>query len=217
MSKSLANARKEVIVIESNSTDGTRQLVQRYQGHADYQLILQDKPRGKGHAVRAGLAVAQGDILMIQDADLEYDLNDYDDVLAPVLDGRAAFVLGSRHKGQFKIRQFTDKAVLAFYVNSGHVVLTAMLNLLYHAHMTDPFTMYKVFRRECIQGMDFECNGFDFDWELVTKLLRAGYQPLEVPVNYRSRSFSEGKKISLWRDPLVGLRAMLKYRFWKKP
>jgi hypothetical protein len=98
-------------------------------------------------------------------------------------------------------------------MNFGHLFFTGLFNVVYGTRLRDPFTMYKVFRRECLSGLTFESNRFDFDWELVGKLVRSGYVPLEIPVNYSSRSFSEGKKVSFWRDPLTWFRACLKYRF----
>jgi hypothetical protein len=98
-------------------------------------------------------------------------------------------------------------------MNVGHVFFTGLFNVVYGTRLRDPFTMFKVFRRDCIHGLTFESNRFDFDWELVGKLVRAGYRPLEIPVNYRSRSFAEGKKVSFFRDPLTWIRACFKYRF----
>ncbi len=210
--KQLADMDKEIVIVESNSTDGTREIAERYRDHPEVTLILEDRPRGKGHAVRQGLARAKGDIILIQDADLEYDLNDYDALLAPVLAYEAPFVLGRRHGMSWKMRQFNDQPGLANFLNVGHVFFTTFLNVLYGQRMQDPFTMYKVFRRDCLHGLEFECSRFDFDVELVTKLLRKGYTPLEIPVNYRSRSFNEGKKVNVLRDPLTWLWAGLKYR-----
>jgi glycosyltransferase involved in cell wall biosynthesis len=212
LDKQLPGMDKEVIVVESNSRDGTRELALRYAAHPEVTLILEDQPRGKGHAVRQGIMRARGDIVMIQDADLEYDLNDYEELIAPLLTHAVPFVLGGRHGGGLKMRQFTDQPLLAAMMNLGHVAFTSMLNLFYRRRMQDPFTMYKVFRRECLYGLEFECNRFDFDVELLSKLLRKGYDPVEIPVNYRARSFSEGKKVSVLRDPWTWLRAGFKYR-----
>ncbi len=211
--KQINNADKEIIVVESNSSDNSRQLVMSYTDYPDIKIILQEKARGKGNAVREGLDHATGDIIIIQDADLEYDLNDYEALLEPVAAYRRPFVLGSRHGGKWKMRHFTDQTSLSTYFNFGHVLFTALLNLLYGQHMKDPFTMFKVFRRDCLYNLKFECNRFDFDFELVIKLLRKGYTPLEIPVNYYSRSFKEGKKVRMFRDPLTWLRATFKYRF----
>ena len=203
---------REIILVESNSTDGTRELVAGFDSTPGVKILWQERPRGKGHAVRAGLAVANGDIMLIQDADLEYDLNDYDVLLEPLLTGRAAFVLGSRHGGRMRMRQFQEQKVLGEALNVAHVLLAGFINVLYGQSMKDPFTMFKVFRRECLYGLQFECNRFDFDHELVIKLVLKGYRPLEIPVNYCARSFRQGKKISFFRDPPGLIAADLKYR-----
>jgi SAM-dependent methyltransferase len=223
LDKSIPHVDIHIVVVESNSTDGTRAEVQLFDGHPRVTVVYQDSPRGKGHAVRAGLACATGDYILIQDADLEYDLNDYEPLLQPIMTGAVAFVLGSRHGSNgrsWKIRRFTDQAGLSQVMNLGHLAFTALFNLVYGTRLKDPFTMFKVFRRDCLHGLTFESNRFDFDWELVGKLVRAGYRPVEIPVNYRSRSFSEGKKVSFFRDPLTWIRACFKYRFvrlYKKP
>ncbi len=201
----------EVIVVESNSTDGSREIAREYERHPRFRVVLEERPRGKGFAVRTGLAHATGDVVLIQDADLEYDFLDYAMLLRPVLDGRAAFVLGTRHAGQWKIRKFAQHR-LADLMNLAHWVLVFVMNRLYRQSMTDPFTMFKVFRADCLAGLEFECNRFDFDIEIVCKLLRKGYTPLEIPVNYQARSFEEGKKVRIFRDPLTWIRAMWKYR-----
>jgi glycosyltransferase involved in cell wall biosynthesis len=203
---------REIILIESNSTDGTRGLVAGFAATPGVRIIYQDRPLGKGYAVRAGLAVATGDIVLIQDADLEYDLNDYDALLEPLLSDRAAFVLGCRHGGRFRMRRFPQQRLLGEVLNVAHVLLAGLINVLYGQNMKDPFTMFKVFRRDCLYGLEFECNGFDFDHELVIKLVLKGYRPLEIPVNYCARSFSQGKKIRLFRDPPALIAADLKYR-----
>lgn len=204
---------REIIVVESNSTDGTREIVQRYQAHPEVKIVLQERPRGKGNAVRTGFTHATGDVILIQDADLEYDLNDYQILLEPLLSRQALFVLGTRHGGSWKMRQFGDQRGLDTLLNLGHLFFTALINVLYRQHMTDPFTMFKVFYRDCLYGLEFECNRFDFDHELVIKLVRKGYRPLEIPVNYRSRSFKEGKKVRMVRDPLSWLWVDVKYLF----
>lgn len=204
----------EVIIVESNSTDGTRAIVESYRDRPNVRVILEDRPRGKGHAVRTGLAAATGDIILIQDADLEYDLADYDPLLAPIVAGERSFMLGSRHgKGGFKIRSFDDQPIRAFVLNSAHWSFTFLINVSLGIWLRDPFTMYKVFRRDALQGVTLTCNRFDFDWELLIKLVRAGHRPREIPVSYNSRSFAEGKKIRMFRDPLTWLWAWVKARF----
>ena len=215
LAKTIEGLDIEVILVESNSTDGSRELVLRYKSHPRVRLILEDEAKGKGHAVRSGLKAATGDIVLFQDADLEYDIDDYDALTAPLLRFQNNFVLGSRHsvgKNRWKIREFSDSPGLAAFFNLGHVLFLTLFNVLYSQRLTDPFTMFKVFRRECLYGLDFECNRFDFDYEIVIKLLRKGYKPLELPVNYKSRSMKEGKKVTVFRDPLTWIRALLKFR-----
>lgn len=221
LAKQMDGIDREIIIVESNSKDGTQEIAKHYQHHPDVRLVLQDRPKGKGNAVRLGFEHAGGDIILIQDADLEYDLNDYEALLENVISYRSLFVLGARHGGNWKMRRFASKWSLATLLNLGHIFFVKLINLLYRQHLSDPFTMYKVFRRDCIFGIEFECNRFDFDHELVIKLIRKGYEPLEIPVNYWSRSFKEGKKVRLFRDPLRWLWVDLKYRFmpsssWRK-
>jgi hypothetical protein len=204
---------KEIIVVESGSTDGTRNAVRAIQALPNVRVIWQDRPLGKGFAVRAGLREATGDFVVIQDADLEYDLNDYAILLEPLIKGSEAFVIGSRHGATgWKIRSFSDSLGLASVLNVGHLIFTALVNTLFNQSLSDPFSMFKVFRRDCIYGLAFQCNRFDFDFELLIKLIRKGYRPLEIPVNYTSRSFAEGKKVSMAHDPLTWLRVLLRLR-----
>jgi glycosyltransferase involved in cell wall biosynthesis len=203
---------RQIILVESNSTDGTREQVAGFAATPGVQVIWQDRPRGKGNAVRAGLEVASGDVVLIQDADLEYDLDDYDALLEPLLDDRAAFVLGSRHSGTVRMRKFTDQPLLGALLDAAHLFFTGVINTLYRQKLRDPFTMFKVFRRDCLYGLEFECDRFDFDHELLIKLLLKGYRPVEIPVNYCSRSFKQGKKIRFFRDPPTWIAADLKYR-----
>ena len=213
LAKRVAGLDLEIIVVESASTDGTREIVARYADHPRVRIVWQDQARGKGHAVRAGLEQVRGDYVLIQDADLEYDLEDYEALLQPLVDGRAAFVLGARHGGvAWKMRQFSGQPLLSGIMNLAHLFFRVLINVFFGTRMRDPFTMYKVFRRDCLCGLRFECNRFDFDFEIVLKFLRKGYKPLEIPVNYRSRSFAEGKKVSFLRDPLTWLRALVKCR-----
>jgi len=214
LAKEVPGWRLEIILVESNSTDGTRDIVCSYETHPRVKIILEDRPRGKGHAVRAGFEHATGDVILIQDADLEYDLNDYDVLLAPLAAGRQSFVLGSRHgTGGWAIRKFSDQPVQALILNCAHWGFTLMINVSLGIWLRDPFTMYKVFRRDCLEGLTFECNRFDFDWELLIKLVRKGHRPIEIPISYKSRSFKEGKKISMFRDPVTWIWALAKFRF----
>jgi hypothetical protein len=213
LAKPLANARMEVIIVESNSTDGSRQIVNSFEQHDGVKIILQPNPRGKGFAVREGLAAATGDIILIQDADLEYDLDDYEGLLEPLMAWQSMFVLGSRHQSGWKMRKFTDAPLMAAVLNMGHQFFRTLMNVALRAQMTDPFTMFKVFRRDALFGIDLKSNRFDLDIELVMKLVRKGYVPVEIPVNYTSRSFAEGKKVSFVRDGMTWIATILGYRF----
>jgi SAM-dependent methyltransferase len=217
LSKHIADLEMEIILVESNSTDGTRQALLPYADHPQVKLILEERPRGKGRAVRTALKHATGDFILIQDADLEYDVEDYDALLEPLIEGREALVLGSRHGGRawWKMRKFTDQPFLALFTNCGHWFFTMLLNVLFNQRLKDPFTMFKVFRRDCLTGLSFRCNRFDFDIELLVKLIRKGYRPVEIPVNYRSRSYKQGKKVNALRDPWTWLRALAWLRLVK--
>jgi len=215
LAKEIPGWELEIIIVESNSTDGSRAVVQAYADHPRVTLLLQDRPRGKGFAVREGFARASGEILLIQDADLEYSLDDYERLIRPIAEGQHRFVLGSRHAAGsgFALRQFADQPVHAFVLNCAHWTFATLINVSCGVWLRDPFTMYKVFHRDCIAGLRFESNRFDFDWELLIKLIRRGHRPIEIPVQYRSRSFKEGKKIAVFRDPLTWLWALAKFRF----
>ena len=210
----LEGAQIELIVVESNSNDGSREIVQGYSDHPRVTCIFEDSPQGKGHAIREGLRHARGDVLIIQDADLEYDFEDYHSLVEPILRGREAFILGSRHGGRnhWKLRRFT-KPLLAKLYNIAHVLVTAYINMLFGLRLRDPQTMFKVFRRDCMEGIQFSGNYFNFDYELLLTIVRKGYKPTEIPVNYRSRSHAEGKKIRMWRDAPLGLWTITKLRF----
>ncbi|MDI1320100.1 MAG: glycosyltransferase family 2 protein [bacterium] len=211
--KRIAGWELEIIIVESNSTDGTREIVNTYASLPHVRIILEERPRGKGHAVRNGLGHATGDVILIQDADLEYDLADYEKLLVPFTANTHTFVLGSRHGDSLFIRKFDEQVLHAFVLNAGHWFFTALVDVSLGLTLRDPFTMYKVFRRECLTGLTFESNRFDFDWELLIKLVRKGHIPVEIPVKYTSRSFKEGKKVSMFRDPPNWLWAWAKYRF----
>ena len=212
------NLEKELIIIESNSTDGTREIVKRFvSAHAGVKLILQPKPRGKGNAVREGFIAATGDIILIQDGDLEYDTKDYPLLIQPILDGKTDFVLGSRHlaAGSWKIRNFGNTKIRSLLMNFGGIFFHGVFNLVYGQSLTDPTTMYKVFRRRCLENLHLVSDRFDFDFELLGKLIRAGYTPFEVPILYSSRGFQDGKKIRVFRDPFTWIWAIFRFRFGK--
>jgi hypothetical protein len=205
---------RELIIVESNSTDGTRDVVRAYEQRDGVRVIYEDAPRGKGHAVRTGLRAVTGSIVLIQDADFEYDVDDYDALLSPILQHRTHFVLGSRSLGldDWKIRRFEGTPVRRFVLNAAQVAFSITFNALYQQRVTDMNTMFKVFRTHCLDGIDLECDRFDLDVELVCKIVKNGYDAFEVPVNYVSRGFAEGKKVSFIKDAVPCYVAMFRYR-----
>jgi len=208
---------REVIIVESNSTDGTREIVQRYENHPGVRVVYEDRPRGKGHAVRTGLQHVTGTIVLIQDSDFEYDIEDYDALLEPLLQRKAMFVLGSRSLGldDWKVRKYDSTPIRGALLNFAQVMFAKTYNVLYQQRATDVNTMFKVFRSECLDGLDLHSNGFELDIELACKLARNGNSPMEVPVNYIARGFEDGKKIRFWRDAVPSYFALYRYRFTK--
>ena len=209
---------KELIVVDGASSDGTREaLLSLVQPRAaeipggadgDLVLVLEDKARGKGRAVRTGFERATGDIVMVQDADLELDPSEIPSLLAPIVEGRTDVVFGSRFKGR-------GRGATPLVGYAGNLALTWAANLLFFARLTDILTCYKVIRAPVARSLDLRCNGFDLDAEITCRLLRNGHRIIEVPVTYRARGSDEGKKLS----PGVGwsvLRAIVRTRFSSK-
>lgn len=208
---------KEVIVVESNSTDGSREIVRGFEGRPGLRVVYEDAPGGKGNAVRKGLAEARGSICLIQDADFEYDLDDYDALLEPILRHRTSFVLGSRSLGldDWKVRRYASKTK-AFLMNFAQLLFAKTFNVLYQQRTTDINTMFKVFRRECIEAVRFRGGGFNFDIELVCQIVAGGFSPMEVPVNYVARSFDEGKKINFLTEFYPSYAMLFRCRFSRR-
>jgi len=207
----------ELIIVESNSTDSTREKLQLYSDHPSITLITQEKALGKGNAVREGFKHASGEIYLIQDADNEYSLDDYPALLEPLLNHESDFVLGTRHRVGEAMRVLDDEFVNAKILNFGHRIFVIFFNFIYRTQLTDPFTMFKVFRAECIDGLTFHANRFDFDWELVGKLVRRNHLPLEIPISYKARGFDQGKKVSWFIDPLTWIFAAIRFRLESLP
>jgi glycosyltransferase involved in cell wall biosynthesis len=219
----LPGIKKQFVIIESNSRDGSREVVQAFARDKDNViLILEDAPGGKGTAMRKGFAAATGDIILIQDADLEYDVADYPKLVEPILAGRTDFVLGSRHSDDTGlvfagVRQFEgEERIFAYFMNFGELLFHGSFNLLYGTRLKDPTTMYKVFRRGLLSEVHLTGEYFELDWEIVGKFVRKGHIPLEVPITYKSRSLKEGKKVSVRRDVLRWVWMLLKVRFTPK-
>ena len=196
----------EIIIVDDGSTDGTRDILPAIaEDHPHVKLILHEKNSGKGSAVRTGIAAATMDLVLIQDADLEYDPEDYVALLKPILTGKADVVYGSRFLGG-------PRKAAMFWHMVANKTLTLMTNILYNSILTDMETCYKVFKRELIQSIPLRAKRFDFEPEITSKLLKRGVRIYEVPISYDSREYSEGKKIGL-KDAFEAVWTLLKYRF----
>lgn len=205
----------EFVIVESNSKDGTRDIAMQYKDRDNVCLVLEDRPAGKGNGVLNGIKHASGNYIAIQDGDLEYDVEDYDKLLQPIIDDETLFVLGSRYrKEDWHMRKFTgQKAWLADYLNLGQTFLTWLINTACGCRLQDPFTMYKIFHKDCMYGVNFIGGNFGLDWELVIRFIRKGYVPVELPISYKARSYEEGKHIALIGTPIEGLKSLWHCRF----
>lgn len=201
----LGDLDKEIIVVDDCSTDGTGDIL-KLEADSSIKVIRHEKNQGKGAAVRTGLANATGDMIIIQDADLEYDPEDYLKLVDPILKGKATVVYGSRFTG--------ERRNMMFWHFLGNRFLSLVTNVLYNTTLSDMETCYKLFSREAIDGITIKSNKFDFEPEITAKLLRRGVRIYEVPISYTGREMDEGKKIS-WKDAFPALWALTKYRFVK--
>jgi glycosyltransferase involved in cell wall biosynthesis len=214
---------EEVIVVDDASTDGTRQILERLQSLqangqqqaeiaagqavlplAGIRFLFQDRNYGKGAALRRGFAEASGDILLVQDADLEYDPKDYPKLLEPILDGRADVVYGSRFLGG-------PQRVHLFWHYVGNRFLTLLSDMITNLKLTDMETCYKVFRSQVIKGMQLKSNRFGFEPEVTAKIAKGNWRIYEVPISYSGRTYEEGKKVT-WRDGVAALYCILRFR-----
>ncbi len=211
----LKNITKEIIIVNDSSTDNTKTVIENYKNQINFKLLHNKRNSGKGFSVRRGLKIATGDIILIQDADLEYEINEYPEVLEPILKKKTQFVLGSRHLNTkpWKTHSFLDSKIYARVLNAGAVFYSKLVNLVLGTNLTDPGTMYKVFTKDCLEGVNLKSNHFDIDWEIVTKFVKKGIVPIEVPITYKSRSPKEGKKIKLFRDGILIFWAIIRYKF----
>jgi len=195
---------KEIILVDDGSTDGSRQLLEEYAKADDVRALFHERNRGKGAAIQTGLGAAERDLVIIQDADLEYDPREYSKLIQPVLDGKADVVYGSRFKGSEAQR------VLYFWHYLGNKLLTLLSNAFTNLNLTDMETCYKLFRREVVQGIEIEESRFGFEPEITAKIARGGWRIYEVGISYAGRTYDEGKKIG-WRDGFRAVWCILKY------
>ena len=197
---------KEIIIVDDASTDGTRDLLKKYEEQERFKVIYQSKNAGKGSALRAGFDKAEGEIIIVQDADLEYDPKEYPILLEPILDGRADVVYGSRFLGG-------THRVFFFWHYVGNKVLTTLSNMCTNLCLTDMETGYKVFRRTVLDSFILKCNRFGFEPEFTSKVARHAFRIYEVPISYSGRGYEEGKKID-WKDGVAALWFIFRFRFF---
>lgn len=196
----------DVVLVDDGSNDGSRDVAEQLAAaHPEVRLFRQPRNLGKGAALRRGFAEVRGEIVLIQDADLEYNPADYPQLLVPILDGRADVVYGSRFLG-------SPHRVHMFWHYAGNRLLTLLSNVLNDLNLTDMETCYKAFRREVLDGLELRANRFAFEPEFTARVARRGLRIYEVPVSYSGRSYAEGKKIT-WRDGVSALWAIFRYRF----
>jgi len=196
---------KEIILVDDFSTDGTRAILEGYENKENFKVLYHNRNQGKGAALRTGFSNVSGDIIIIQDADLEYNPSDYGTLLEPILDGRADVVYGSRFLGG-------PHRVLFFWHYVGNLFLTTFSNMLTNVNLTDMETGYKVFTKEVKERLTFKCDRFGFEPEFTAKVAKNNFRIYEVPISYSGRDYSEGKKIT-WKDGVAAIWYIFKFRF----
>ena len=196
--------RVELVAVDDASTDGTRELLERLARERGFKLLLQEKNRGKGAAVRRGIVEAKGDVIVVQDADLEYSPEEYPELIDLIVRGKADAVFGSRFIGRHRCFLFTHYLANLF--------LNLVTNVLYNTTMTDMETCFKAVRADLLKALDLKSDRFGIEPEITAKLFKRGARVYEVPITYEGRDYSEGKKIS-WKDGFPALWTLVKYRF----
>jgi glycosyltransferase involved in cell wall biosynthesis len=201
---------KEIVVVDDGSEDGTREKLKAWDGRDGVRVLLHAANQGKGRALRTAMAEARGEVLIIQDADLEYDPADYASILRPIESGRADVVFGSRFRGG------PENRVQNFWHTVGNRLLTLIANVFTDLNLTDMATCYKAFHRRVVPSLDLESKRFGIDAEITVKVARGGFRIFEVPVSYFARSRAEGKKIRL-SDGFSALGALVRYTLERRP
>lgn len=205
----LKNLDKEVIVIDDFSTDGTREKLRKAK-YKNIKIIFHEKNKGKGAAIKTGLKHATGNIIIFQDADLEYDINDYHKLVKPIVDGIADVVYGSRFLGK-KTKFLGHKAFMPLnYI--GNKMLIVLTNILFRTNLTDMDTCYTVFKSNIIKNLKLKSDSFEITPEITAKILKKGIRICEVAINYSGRDYSEGKKLNRWKDGLKAAYCLAKYK-----
>ncbi|MBS3136768.1 glycosyltransferase family 2 protein [Candidatus Woesearchaeota archaeon] len=204
----IGGIKKEIILIDDGSTDGTTDIIKRLKG--DYIKCFHKKNSGKGAALKTGIQAATGDFIIFQDADLEYDPFDYPKLLEPILNKKANVVFGSRFGQHDSTKMKANQWHPMHFV--GNKGLTIFFNLLYGTQLSDVEPCYKLFRAQILKNMPVQSNGFEYDIELMCKIVKKGHKIVQLPIRYNPRSFEEGKKIN-WKDGIIAFKTMIKNRF----
>lgn len=199
--------KKEIIVVDDHSTDGTKEILKNYPQDEEVKVFFHKKNKGKGSAIRTALPYVKGEVVVIQDADLEYEPENLLNLLKPILENKAEVVYGSRI-----LDPHNEKSYLRYFL--GGKFLTFLANLLYNAKLTDESTCYKMFRAEILKDLDLKCKRFEFCPEVTAKVRKRGVQIFEVPISYIPRKIEHGKKVR-WKDGLEAIWTLIKYRFVK--
>jgi glycosyltransferase involved in cell wall biosynthesis len=208
----------ELVIVDDHSTDGTRELLRRYENDADVRIVYKPQNEGKGAALRTGFSEARGDVVVVQDADLEYDPRDLVRLIRPIVEDRGDVVFGSRYlddrneSEEFRRRRQRDFSLLH---RLGNGVLTCASNCFTGLKLTDMETCYKAFRREVIQRIELQQDRFGFEPEITAKVARRGHRVCEIPISYQPRTYAEGKKIGL-RDALQAFSCIVQYGVWER-
>jgi glycosyltransferase involved in cell wall biosynthesis len=196
---------KEIVIVDDASRDGTGEWIEKYVSqNPDVKFKKHNVNMGKGSAIKTAIDMATGDVIVIQDADLEYNPEDYKILLVPILEGKTNVVYGSRN-----LRKNKSYSWIYYF---GNEVLTEITNILYDTHLTDMETCYKMFTKEVVKGMNLHAKRFDFEPEFTAKVIKKGYEICEIPISYSARSREDGKKLT-WKDGVKALWTLIKYRF----